>query len=52
MTRISIKNIYNSYNKIFSKEYVPNLLNKNKNLKLTGSWKSEVGILDQYGIIT
>ena len=28
---------------------MPNLLNKNKNLKLTGSWKSEVGILDQYG---
>ena len=30
-------------------ENIPQLLAKNQRLQLTGSWKSELGVQDQYG---
>ena len=30
-------------------EYVPNMLKRYSNVKLAGSWKSEIGVLDQFG---
>ena len=32
----------------YSSEYVPNLLQRNQNLKLAGSWRSEIGVQDTY----
>lgn len=32
-----------------SAEYVPNLLKNHSTVQLAGSWKSEIGVLDQYG---
>lgn len=32
----------------YCNDYVPNMLNKNSFLKLAGSWKSEIGVMDTY----
>lgn len=32
----------------YCQEYIPGLLNRNEGLKLAGSWKSEIGVLDTY----
>ncbi len=43
-----IKNLTELRN-FLSNDYIPKLLAKYPNLKLTGAWNSQIGVLDNYG---